>query len=94
MRATTLVLCLALSGCTQFPALDGAISPELEDADFPALIPTETLPARSEPIVNDPVQTTQALESGLSGLRARASALQRRTIIDASTRSRMLAAMN
>lgn len=94
MRATTLVLCLALTGCTQFPALDGAISAELENADFPALVPVETLLARSEPIVRDPVQTTQALESRVAGLRARANTLQNRAIIDARTKSRLLAALN
>ncbi|MEP5630307.1 MAG: hypothetical protein ABJP79_00330 [Tateyamaria sp.] len=93
MRATTLVLCLTLMGCTTFPALDGAISPELENADFPALVPVESLLARSAPVVADPIQATQALESSVSGLRARANALQRRSIIDAGTKARLLAAM-
>lgn len=89
MRAAPLVLCLALMGCTQFPALDGAVSPGLANADFPDLVPIDALLVRSAPIVADPVQTTQTLEARVSALRARASALRRGAIVDANTRARL-----
>ncbi|WP_299282947.1 hypothetical protein [uncultured Tateyamaria sp.] len=89
MRATFLILALACSGCTQFPELDGTISPEVEKANFPTLIPFETFEAQAAPIVSDPTDTTKTLEARVASLRARAQSLQSRPIVDAATRRRI-----
>jgi hypothetical protein len=89
MRVTLFALCVALTGCTQFPALEGTVAPGLENADFPALVPLETLKARAAPVIVDPIKTTQTLEARVASLRARARALQQRAVVDAATRRRM-----
>jgi len=89
MRAAPILLCLALAACTQFPVLDSTVSPDVENADFPALVPLEPLLAASDPIVTNPEQTTQNLNARVAALRARANALQRRAIVDAATRARL-----
>ena len=70
--------CLALfaAGCTQFPALDRTITPELEAAPYPALVP---LP----PLMNEVGQSgghgtavAASLEARVARLRARAARLQ------------------
>lgn len=94
MRAAALVLCLALTACTQFPELDGAVTPDLKNADFPALVPLDPLRAQATAVVGDPVETTNRLENRVAALRARAAALQRRPIVDASTRSRFSTRLN
>ncbi|WP_299654444.1 hypothetical protein [uncultured Tateyamaria sp.] len=94
MRAAAALLCLTLTACTQFPELDDTVSPSVQAADFPALLPLEPLMARAAPVVSDPVETTQTLEARVSALRARARALQRRSIVDPATRARMLAALS
>ena len=91
MRAAAALLCFSLAACTQFPALDDAVSPEVQDADFPALLPLEPLMAGATPVVGDPAETTQTLERRVAALRARARALQRRDIVDPATRARMQA---
>lgn len=94
MRAAPYLLCLALCACTQFPELDGTVTPDLENADFPDLVPLEPLLARTQPVVANPVQTTQALEARLSALRARARVLQGRSIVDSDTRARLRSTLN
>jgi len=89
MRAATLALFLALAACTQFPELEGTISPDLENADYPDLVPLEPLLARAAPAIADPVETTKALDTRVAALRARANALQRRAILDNGTRTRL-----
>ncbi|MEM8653999.1 MAG: hypothetical protein AAGF36_04575 [Pseudomonadota bacterium] len=89
MRAPAALLCLTLAACTQFPELDETLSPGVENADFPALVPIEPLLAGAAPVVSDPVATTEALEARVDALRARARALQRRAIVDPATRARM-----
>ncbi|WP_299146035.1 hypothetical protein [uncultured Tateyamaria sp.] len=89
MRATPILFCLVLAACAQFPELDSTVSPDVANADFPALVPLEPLLAASDPIVSDPDQTTQTLNRRVAALRARANALQRRPIVDAATRARL-----
>ncbi len=91
MRAATALLCLTLTACTQFPDLDNTVSPAVEASEFPALVPLEPLLAASAPVVSDPVQTTETLEARVAALRARARALQQRSIVDPATRARMRA---
>lgn len=89
MRPAPLALCLALLGCTQFPELEGTVAPDVETAAYPDLVPLGPLLANSAPVVEDPVATTDALESRVTALRARAGALQRGTIVDSATRTRL-----
>lgn len=88
MRAATLALFLALAACTQFPELDSTVVPNLENAEFPELVPLEPLMARTSPVVADADRTTQALDARVAALRARAAALQRRDIVDQDTETR------
>lgn len=91
MRVATALICLILTACTQFPELDNTVTPDVEASDFPPLVPLEPLLAGAAPVVSDPVQTTETLEARVAALRARASALQRRNIVDPVTRERMRA---
>lgn len=93
MRAAAALLCLTLTACTQFPELEGTVAPDVEAADFPALIPLDPLMATTAPVVSDPVQTTQTLQARVAALRARARTLQRRSIVDPATRARLQAAL-
>ena len=88
MRAIPVFLALALAACTQFPELDGTVAPDLENADFPALVPLDTLRTASDPVVADPVATTESLNARVAALRARARALQQRSVVDPATRAR------
>ncbi|MEP1352514.1 MAG: hypothetical protein ABJX32_18480 [Tateyamaria sp.] len=94
IRATSLILCLTLAACTQFPELDGTVAPDLRDADFPQLVPIEPLLNANAPVVADPIQTTQALDGRIAALRARAAALQESDVVDAETERQLEAARN
>lgn len=65
-----------LAACTQFPALDHTITPALENADYPALEPTEQLLARANTGSVNPVQTEGILNARVARLRARAARLR------------------
>ncbi|MEL7260117.1 MAG: hypothetical protein AAGK69_01990 [Pseudomonadota bacterium] len=88
-RPLMLPLALLIAGCTQFPELDATIPAAVEAAPFPALVPLEPLLAANAAVVEDPQATTQTLEGRVSALRARASRLQDRPVIDAGTRARL-----
>ncbi len=76
-RATFLaLLALALTACTQFPELDSTITPELEAAEYPDLVPVEPLLAQARAGRVDPQQTEAALLGRVSRLRARAARLR------------------
>ena len=91
MRAVVIIASAALVGlvtaCTDFPELDGTVSPALEKADFPKLVPVESLLAGAEDVqITD--QTTAQLAGRVARLRARAARLKR-TVVDRGTRARM-----
>lgn len=67
---------LVLSACTQFPELDRTITPALENADYPALVPLEPLLAAAKAGRIDPVQTEATLNARIARLRARAARLR------------------
>ena len=67
---------LALSACTQFPALDRTVTPQLENAEFPSLKPIDPLLASAQAGRVDPVQTENALNGRVARLRARAARLR------------------
>lgn len=85
------LLCLSLclgTACTQFPDLDGTITANAEQADYPALVPLETLQA---PVVEEDgpnANPEAALAARSAALRARAARL-RGAVVDDSTRTRM-----
>tara|TARA_R110002049_G_scaffold23781_7_gene84834 strand:- start:50836 stop:51141 length:306 start_codon:yes stop_codon:yes gene_type:complete len=78
----------SLTACTQFPALDATITPELEAADYPALVPLDPLLAQAEAGRIDPVQTEAALSARVARLRARAARL-RGSVITGAERVRL-----
>lgn len=81
MSAHRLILCLAavavVTGCAQFPDLDGTISPEMEKADYPDLVPIDRLRAMSTPDTEAGTREAEALEARAAALRARANRLRR-----------------
>ncbi|WP_298261020.1 hypothetical protein [uncultured Litoreibacter sp.] len=94
MRCTLSVLVLALlPACTaKLPAIDDTIGEAARNADYPALHPLPDLIARSSAGSTIEVQT-DALAARVARLKARASALKGRTIIDGATRLRLLNAV-
>ncbi|MGJ8596438.1 hypothetical protein [Sulfitobacter sp.] len=67
---------LVLAGaCTQFPALDRTLTPELVSADYPALVPIEPILAAAQTSTVEPVQETAAIDARVAALKARASRL-------------------
>ena len=92
MKLTALCLTfgatLALSACTQFPQLDRRVTPALEQADYPALVPTEPLLATATQGRIDPDQTTTNLQGRVSRLRARAARL-RGSVLSGRERQRL-----
>lgn len=84
---------VAASGCAHVPELDARISPQLQSAPYPALLPLDTA---LEPLPS-PQQASDRIESALAGrrdrLKARAARLQAPVIDDAS-RARMAAGLS
>ena len=75
------------AGCTSFPELDAAVSPEARRAAYPVLIPTQpVLDRRAD--VRVTVETGEALERRAANLRARAGLL-RGSVVDDETRRRL-----
>ena len=82
-----LILVAALPACSQFPALDAAVSDDVRDAPYPDLVPLDTLDIRTGPGRITP-GTAQTMEARIARLKARAARL-RGTVIDRDTRTRM-----
>ncbi|MEM6728965.1 MAG: hypothetical protein AAF618_10730 [Pseudomonadota bacterium] len=82
-RATLVFLLLA--GCSEFPPLEGTISPEVADAPFLDFLSPDELAAIGTPA---PVATEDPLASRLLGLKARAEAL-RGPVFTAGDRARL-----
>jgi len=76
IRHMTLALSLLAAGCTQFPQLDQTITPQMEAAPFPKLVPVDPLLANIRTSGVDPVQTQNALQARVARLRARAARLR------------------
>lgn len=84
-----------LTGCTQFPELDGTVSPAVANAPPPELVPLAPLLAQAnsgQTTANSAEAAQQALTSRLASLRARADRL-RGPVLPAATRARMIRAM-
>lgn len=82
---------IAISGCSDFPDLDGAVSARAQAADYPAILPLDGLLA-SVPAV-EPGLGVGDLPERLRRLQARAANLRGRSVVDAGTRARMNAAL-
>jgi hypothetical protein len=61
-----------IAGCTQFPELDRTITPELEAAPYPDLVPIDPLLAKATAGRIDPVRTEAELSGRAAQLEARA----------------------
>jgi hypothetical protein len=85
------VLCTGitlLGACTQFPALDRTITPALEAADFPALVPLDPVLASARATGVEPVQATAAIDARVAALRSRAAGL-RGSVLSGAERQRL-----
>jgi hypothetical protein len=67
-------LLFGLPGCTTPPALEQAISPEAERADYPALLPADQLPTAMAEVPSG-TDIANSLDARAASLRARAAAL-------------------
>lgn len=82
-----LAVCLAQAGCTEFPELDERETREARAADFPDLLPIESLSDPGKPSRID-AQTQAVLEARISNLRVRAAGL-RKSVMDPNARNRL-----
>lgn len=72
-----LAACLALlAACTQFPALDSTITPALDAADYPDLVPLGPVLSATKITGVEPAQATAAIDSRVAALRTRAARLR------------------
>lgn len=87
----SLLVFTLLAGCTDFPALEGTVSPAARNADYPTLVSIEPMLQAAEAARLSPGATPAGdLNSRLARLRARARAL-RGPVIGAATLARMRA---
>ncbi len=89
MRLLALPLCLILAACASgLPDIDSTISPAASDAPFPSLEPLDQLLARAngQSSIED---DTEALAARVASLKARAAALQGRSVFDGADRLRL-----
>ena len=73
-------LLLALAGCTQFPALDAAQSPEVAAAPWPRILPLPQVLAQAPADPQATEAATDAVDARAARLRVRAAALRARQI--------------
>ncbi|KEJ89269.1 hypothetical protein [Sulfitobacter donghicola] len=77
-----------LGACTQFPALDHTISPELANADYPELVPLQPVLAAAQNSRVEPVQAGAAIDGRVAALKARAARL-RGSVLTGAERQRL-----
>ncbi len=80
---------LLLAGCAQIPQLDGTVPPELENADYPALVPIETLLIPLPDPQEHSADMRQQLENRRDALQERARRLKGAGLVDEETEQRM-----
>jgi hypothetical protein len=86
---TALVALLVLTGaCTQFPALDSTITPALDAAPFPALVPLAPVLASAQPAGLAPEMTATVLDARIAALQTRAARL-RGAVLSGTERQRL-----
>ena len=92
MRITVLLsILLAVTGCSDFPDLDAAVSARARAADYPAILPLDGLLASVPEI--EPGLGVGDLPQRVHRLQGRAANLRGRAVVDAGTRARMNAAL-
>lgn len=82
------ILVLALSACTQFPTLDRTITPDLAEAEYPALVPLDPLLAQATAGRVDAQATQAQLAARVARLRTRAARL-RGSVLSGRERQRL-----
>jgi type IV pilus biogenesis protein CpaD/CtpE len=88
LRPPALILIAAvLTGCATFPQLDAVITPEARRADYPALVPVDSIIVRRGDSTIT-AQTGERLRARAANLRARARLL-RGASVDEETRLRL-----
>ncbi|WP_137703084.1 hypothetical protein [Marimonas lutisalis] len=88
MRGVAIIIVLAtLAGCSEFPELDDAVSPEMDQADYPALVPVEPLIAAAQG-AQITEETGASVLGRVAALKAKAAGLSG-TIVDEASRKRM-----
>ena len=84
-----LLASLVLTGaCTQFPALDRTITPELENADYATLVPLGPVLSAAQSTTVEPMQANAAIDSRVAALKARAARL-RGSVLSGAERQRL-----
>lgn len=83
-----LIAAAGLAACTEFPALERTLTPALEAAPYPELVPLDPLLAQARAGQVDAVQTETTLEARVARLRARAARL-RGPVISGAARQRL-----
>ena len=76
-----------LAGCSNFPELNGVISPAAQGTDYPSLLPIDQIITGAQQ-AQFTGQTSVTLQARANRLRARADRL-RGPVIDRKTRTRM-----
>lgn len=80
---------LVLTGaCTQFPALDRTLTPELESAAYPALVPLAPVLASAQTTRVEPQRATAAIDARVAALKSRAARL-RGSVLSGRERQRL-----
>jgi hypothetical protein len=88
-RKCLILLCLAgLVACTQFPDLDGRLTPEVEAADYPELVALSPLLAGRTLPQERGEELQQSIEARVAALRARSQRLRRR-VLNSADRARL-----
>ena len=90
-RTSSLIkVCLlaTLTGCTQFPALDETITPQMEAAPYPDLLPLGPVIAQTQAGAIDTAATETQLNARVSALRARAKRM-RGSVLQGPERQRL-----
>ena len=83
-----LALVLGLTGCSRTPDLGTGAAPDLEDADYPALIPLDSVLGPPPDPQAEAEKLAEALNRRRDALRARAQRLTG-PVVDAATEQRM-----
>lgn len=75
MWQRVLLFCV-LSGCTQFPQLDGKVSDDVADLGFPKLVPLNDILADPGLDAAEQIEVTDTLLGRVAALQARAAGLR------------------
>ena len=93
LRFHILLVFAFLAACTDFPQLDGVITDQARQSDYPGLQPVDALLARADdPAGYDAAKEIEALRARAKLLQSRAGILRRTDVIDSDAQARMKAA--